>query len=187
MKVTGILVFSSIAVVATVALGFYMATRKPAAVYSQPPAATQPVIVPEPGVLVRAAKAAIPCPDSASDLALDRLFPQLGMGQIENDLGVWLSGNYTDEFWQPKLRAQQKKLDDLRTWASGINDSCARSAYLGWIDFYQRDLNSAKSELTTRAQKKEMDNYDREQKEQQSRTKRYAAAVDGAFPVPPRK
>ena len=122
-----------------------------------------------------------PCSDVADKLALDRLFP------ISNYLDVWLSQNYTGEYWNPILQKQQNKLDGLRAWANGIPDRCARDAYLGWINYCQNQLDGAREELRTRSLENEHQRYDKERAAEQNRVRKYSEQVDGAFPNPPKK
>ena len=125
-----------------------------------------------------------PCPDAADQLALDRLSPVLGTGT--NYLDVWISHNYSDDYWQPRFRDRQAKLDGLRAWASKIEDRCARAAYLHWLDFYQNQLNSTREELRTHELEKKMNDDDRQRSEERERMKAYSERVDGAFPYPPK-
>jgi len=127
-----------------------------------------------------------PCPESAKRLALDRLFPSLGMGNIDNYLDVWISGNYTSSYWESRFRGEQALLNNLRAWASKIKDSCARDSYFHWLDYYQGQLDSARDELRTHAQEQKMNDYDRRMREEDERVKKYSEQVDGAFPSPPK-
>jgi hypothetical protein len=125
-----------------------------------------------------------PCPDSADKLALDYLSPLLSR-TISNYLDVWLSNSYSADYWGPLLEGQQGRLDSLRTWANGIPDRCARKAYLGWIDFYQGKLDSAREELRTHATEKRQNAINQRIRDEQESKKKYAEQVDGAFPRPP--
>lgn len=127
------------------------------------------------------------CPEEAArQLALDRLSPQLGSGQIDNRLTIWASGDYSIEDWRPQLDQEQANLDRLRKWADSLQDECAREAYLHWIDYYQhQELDSAWHELRTQDERKEMEACDARIKREEENMEKYADRVDGRMPEPP--
>ena len=110
--------------------------------------------------LRRALTAVTPCSDASDRAALDDLWPKLGGGRISCYLDVWISHNYTMEYWQPRIACQQDLIDQLREWNKTVKDPCLRSGHEHWLTFYQRELDSAIDELHTQKQKKEMDAYD---------------------------
>jgi len=134
--------------------------------------------------LIKHSTESIACPAGLQQAALDKLFPTLGMGNIDEYLSVWISGNYTQEYWKPKLDEEQATLNRLRVWADK-QPRCQREAYLGWIDYYQGDLNSAWRELKFHGTKNEMEAYDRDRDKDQ----RTARAAEQQYPLadPPEK
>lgn len=140
--------------------------------------------VPAQGRSMVAEAKSIDCGESAKHLALERLFPLLGMGQISNHLDVWISNDYSDAHWQPIFSEQQSKLDSLKTWAESLPDRCAKNSYLHWIEYYQVKLDGAKSELRTHSDEKEMAAYEADRQREKEQTKKFEEAVDGSFPSP---
>lgn len=140
-----------------------------------------------PSVLRNIVDTVRPCPDSASNLALDKLFPILGMGKIPNYLDVWLSHNYDRKYWEPKFDEKRRKLDDLRVWALSIDDRCARASYIKWLNYYQRELDSARDELKSHAQEKKMNEFDERNAKKREAIEKYQKQIDGAFPDPPKE
>lgn len=118
----------------------------------------------------RVVNAVKPCDEAVDGVVLDKMWPQFHA--IPNHLDVWLSHNYEAEYWNPQFDRWQKELTHCRTWAEKLEDRCLRSAYLHWLDYYERELDSARKELRTKAEKKEMDEYDaRNERERQAREK----------------
>jgi len=79
-----------------------------------------------------------------------------------NDVRLYLSHNYDPSFWEPRFAEQQRKIDNIREWALGLSNEQAkvREYYLSWLkDYYQHGLDSARKELRTQKQRREMDEY----------------------------
>jgi hypothetical protein len=98
----------------------------------------------------------------------------------DNYLSIWLSHNYNAASWEPTLRVEQNEITRLKKWASKLDDPVVKSAYEDWLDYYQRDLDSARNELLTQREKKRMDEFD-----EQNRQKRKLAAAQ-TIPIPPK-
>jgi hypothetical protein len=124
-----------------------------------------------------------PCPDAADGLALDKLWPLFT--DTPNDLTVWMSDDYSKNRWEPVFQAWQEKLDKYRAWAGALQDRCARDAYLHWLDYYQRQLETARDELRTHAEQNHMQQYDAQLKRERADRDAYQQEVNGKFPDPP--
>lgn len=140
-------------------LVFYMYMHKKSAVQSD-----QPLNIP--AALTSALKIADPCFNADSDAKYhivlnDTLqkFPQYDY------LSVWLSHDYNKNYWMPKFAEEQTAIDRIRAWSLTLSDSCFIKNYATWLDYYQHELDSAKDELRTQKEKKNMDEYDRQNKQ----------------------
>lgn len=103
----------------------------------------------------------------------------------DNYLDVWISRNYDVAYWNAEFARQQKRIDDLRRWAGSLSDECSRLAYLDWLDYYQNELNSGRSELVSQSEKREMDRYTKDTNSDFDGAKRYQAEHN--IPIPPKE
>jgi hypothetical protein len=109
-----------------------------------------------------------PCDKTIDGAVLDKLYPRFK--GIPNYLGIWLSGNYDNEYWNPEFQRWQQELTKCREWAERLQDHCLRNAYIHWLDYYQHELDSAKNELMTKNEKQEMDSF-REKNERERKAR----------------
>lgn len=124
----------------------------------------------------------IGCPDSADHAVLSAMYSDFS--DTPNYLTVWLNHSYDSEYWNPIFDRWQNKIDHTRKWAKSIDDRCTRNSYLGWLDYYQHELNSARNELRTQAERKEMEEYDRQRSSERKQANEYA--IKHGVPKPPR-
>lgn len=109
-----------------------------------------------------------PSQEALDDAALDALWP-LPKG---NDLFP-----VSDE----ELDRGQEWINRNRTWANTLSDTHVKSAYVGWIDYVQRNLDENREENKTHARKKEFDDYWQKYRQQQERAKKVS------IPKPPKQ
>jgi hypothetical protein len=125
-------------------------------------------------------------PSTRCDDEVDTIVMQNVLREIDpryNYLSVWLSHDYREETWRPKLDAEQQDIDRIKQWSESLDDKCVRNAYAGWLDFAQRDLDSAWRELRTQETKLSQDAYNEERRIEQEKARDYSQPV----PTPPRK
>lgn len=122
------------------------------------------------------------CDPALDGIALDNLWPILR--RTPNYLDVWMNRDY-GKSTQGKIDDAQKIIDKHKNWAIGLKDPCVKKAYLKWIDHYQRELDTARTEMTTKAQKIEMDAYDAKLKREAQERESYEK-IHGRMPVPPK-
>lgn len=120
-----------------------------------------------------------PCGDEVDTIVMRKVLREISPRY--NDLSVWLSHDYSEATWKPRLDAKQETIDRIRAWALTLTDRCVREAYLGWLDFCQREVDEARVELRTQKIKLEHEAYDRERKERS----RAVNAYQGVVPDPP--
>lgn len=100
-----------------------------------------------------------------------------------NYLSIWLSHDYAIESWKPRLDAEQREIDRITQWSQSLTDPCIRAAYANWLDYVQRDLDSAWQELRTKDTKIRQDAFSEEMRKDNEEITRYPKKV----PAPPRK
>ena len=71
------------------------------------------------------------------------------LGYRITDLSIWLSGDYSPSA-RVRLDIFQAEINKLKDWAKLLDDKTIRKSYLGWLDYYQRGLDSAYRELITK-------------------------------------
>jgi hypothetical protein len=113
-------------------------------------------------------------------LALDKVYPILN--GTPNALHVWLSHDYSVALWKPRLDSWQSKIDELRKWTKSLG-WLDRRAYNGWLNFFQKELDSAWSELRTKKETRKMDDYKRRSLKQDAAKRRFAE--NHFLPEPP--
>jgi len=124
----------------------------------------------------------IGCPESADRAVLNAMYGDFS--DTPNYLTVWLSHNYDSSYWNPEFDRRQSNIDRTRKWADTLHDRCTRNAYIGWLNYYQHELNSAREELKTQSQKKEMDEYEKSRKLEDAEALDYQH--NHKVPAPPR-
>jgi hypothetical protein len=131
------------------------------------------VAVAEDGPIV-ASVAATPCPDrqALSRAALRRL-KIAGVSA----LGVWLRQNSA-----AAVAESRREVTALREWAATLEDACAREAYEGWADHYERHVREAEEELLDgRHVRVSQDAYEKRLKKEDAEVRRLLTSI----PKPP--
>lgn len=96
---------------------------------------------------------ALACPPGMQQAALEHLAPSLGWGP--SDISVWIGRDDAQT-----LNALEAKVRATRQRVAKIAEPCSRAAYNGWLDWYETEIASGRSELRDHHQKKEMDAYE---------------------------
>ena len=106
------------------------------------------------------------------------------LGPRLTDLSVWLNKDY-GEPTRHQIEDYQNRIDRIRSWATELPNSSARSAYLEWLDgYYQRGLNDALREFTTEKLRREHRQHDLDHEARENRIR--ALGDQNALPDPPR-
>ena len=124
--------------------------------------------------------AVTPCPDAADLAVLDAVY-----GKIPkyNYLDIWMSDNYDEESWAPRLNTAQAEITRIREWSKQLPNPCVRAGYAHWMDYYQRELDSAWNELRFQSKRKEHQDYDRKQALKERSVEEYKQK--NVVPTPP--
>jgi hypothetical protein len=72
--------------------------------------------------------------------------------------GVWISGNYDPQAWEPKFAKVEAEIARIRAWVTTLPKGVERDSYTSWLDYhYEWGIKDAREELLTQKQKRHMD------------------------------
>lgn len=97
-------------------------------------------------VFYASAKSDLSCPSEMTDAVLDVVYPRINKISLDKYSGAQITkGSITREEYEIKC---------IQEWAEKNTTGCTRSAYKGWMDYYQDRLDEAKEEMKFRAEEK---------------------------------
>lgn len=92
--------------------------------------------------------------EAIDSAVLSALYPRL---HRYSDLDVWLSHNYDPAYWGERLDGASLEIKRIREWASTLPDPAVRSAYIGWLDYYDGGIAEAWREVKTQKTRREQE------------------------------
>lgn len=116
----------------------------------------------------------VSCPAEVSGAVLDTVFQKFDMQ------GLALNEMSGAEITKDLINEEQNQIQCIRDWAKSKTSGCVRSSYVGWMDYYQRQLNDAKRELASRSEQNQQTEYERSQEEK----RRKIEAFEAKHPIP---
>lgn len=138
-----------------------------------------------------AKSASEPTCDACSDIALENLMSVIGFDQ-DNEVEFYndySQGPDDNRHYTPQsgahLNVHEKRIKELRVWASGLKDAHEKSAYLGWLDYYQDGVDEARKEYANHSYIDEMNDYQQAQLRCSKSEQQYKATHK--MSVPPRE